>query len=98
MTFDPHHDIPTLEILSSRLPTARRWAAPRLGRTEAWLHKSWHRYLEFGAEGLYDLTRARHVVQRIPPELERTSLTIRRRLQAHATPATRYRLIGAPGG
>jgi putative transposase len=66
-----------------------------LSRTEAWLHKWWHRYLEFGTEGLYDLTRARQVVQRIPPELERTILSIRRRLQAHATPATRYRLIGA---
>ncbi len=55
-----------------------------LGHTEAWLHKWWHRYLEFGAEGLYDLTRARHVIQRIPPELERTILAIRRRLQAHA--------------
>jgi transposase InsO family protein len=66
-----------------------------LGRTEAWFHKWWRRYLEFGAEGLYDLTRARHVVQRIPPELERTILSIRRRLQAHATPATRYRLVGA---
>lgn len=53
------------------------------------------RYLEFGAAGLYDATRARHVVQRIPPELERTILSVRRRLQAHATPATRYRLIGA---
>ena len=39
-----------------------------LGRTEAWLHKWWRRYLEFGADGLYDLTRARHVVERIPPE------------------------------
>ena len=67
-----------------------------LGRTEAWLHKWWRRYLQLGSEGLFDLTRARHVVQRIPPELERTILSIRRRLQAHATPATRYRLIGAP--
>ena len=33
--------------------------------------------------------------QRIPPELERVILSIRRRLQAHATPATRYCLIGA---
>jgi putative transposase len=66
-----------------------------LGRTEAWLHKWWHRYLQLGTEGLFDLTRARHVVQRIPPELERTILSIRRRLQAHATPATRYCLIGA---
>jgi hypothetical protein len=35
------------------------------------------------------------VAQRIPRDLERTILSIRRRLQAHATPATCYRLIGA---
>jgi transposase InsO family protein len=66
-----------------------------LGRTEAWFHKWWRRYLELGADGLYDLTRARHVVQRISPELERAVLSVRRRLQAHAAPATRYSLIGA---
>ena len=67
-----------------------------LGRTEAWFHKWWRRYLEAGPEGLYDLTRANHhVAQRIPPELERAILSVRRRLQAHATPATRYSLIGA---
>src|SRR3954470_16732612 len=67
-----------------------------LGRSEFWFHKWWRRYLESGAEGLYDLTRDNHqVAQRIPPELERTILSIRRRLQAHATPATRYSLIGA---
>ena len=70
-----------------------------LGRTEAWFHKWWHRYLEAGPEGLYDRTRANHhVAQRIPPELERAILSIRRRLQAHATPATRYRLLGAGQG
>jgi hypothetical protein len=53
-------------------------------------------YLESGAEGLYDLTRANHqVAPRIPPKLERAILSIRRQLQAHATPATRYSLIGA---
>jgi transposase InsO family protein len=67
-----------------------------LSRTEAWFHKWWRRYLEAGPEGLYDLTRAHHhLAQRIPPELERAILSIRRRLQAHATPATRYCLIGA---
>src|SRR6516165_7244037 len=67
-----------------------------LGRSECWFHKWWRRYLESGAEGLYDLTRANHqVAQRIPPELERTILSTRRRLQAYATPATRYSLIGA---
>ncbi len=67
-----------------------------VGRSEVWFHKWWRRYLEAGPEGLYDLTRARHVAPRIDPALERAILSIRRRLQAHATPATRYRLIGAP--
>jgi putative transposase len=67
-----------------------------LGRSERWFHKWWRRYLESGAEGLYDLTHAtRHVAQRITPELERSILSIRRRLQARAAPATRYSLIGA---
>src|SRR5262249_54611526 len=67
-----------------------------VGRTEAGFHRWWRRYLEAGPDGLYDLTRANHqVARRIPPELERTILSIRRRLQAHATPATRYRLTGA---
>jgi putative transposase len=68
-----------------------------VGRSEVWFHKWWRRYLEAGPEGLYDLTHANHqVAQHIPPELERAILSIRRRLQAHATPATRYSLIGAP--
>src|SRR5499427_3806093 len=66
-----------------------------LGRSEFWFHKWWRRYLESGAEGLYDLTHANHpIAQRISPELERTILSIRRRLQAHASPATRYSLFG----
>src|SRR5512138_3070833 len=67
-----------------------------LGRSEFWFHKWWRRYSESGAEGLYDLTRANpQVAQRISPELERTILSIRRRLPAHAAPGTRYSLIGA---
>src|SRR5262245_37510004 len=67
-----------------------------VGRSEVWFRKWWGRYLEAGPEGLFDLTRANHhVAQRIPPELERAILSVRRRLQAHATPATRYCLIGA---
>jgi transposase InsO family protein len=67
-----------------------------LGRGETWFRKWWHRYLEAGPEGLYDWARANHhVAQRLPPELERAILSIRRRLQAHAAPATRYSLIGA---
>src|SRR5438093_586156 len=66
-----------------------------LGRTETRFHKGWRRYLESGVDGLFDRARARHIAQRIAPELERAILSIRRRLQAHASPATRYRLIGA---
>jgi hypothetical protein len=66
-----------------------------LGRSETWLHKWWRRYLQAGPEGLDDLRRARHhIAQQIPPESERAILSIRRRLQARATPATRYGLIG----
>src|SRR5215470_4636212 len=76
-------------------PVKRICAA--LGRCEAWFHRWWRRYLEAGPEGLYDLTRAsHHIARHISPELERAILTVRRRLQAHASPATRYRLIGAP--
>jgi transposase InsO family protein len=58
-----------------------------LGRGKAWFCKWW---------GRYDRTRANHhVARRIPPELERAILSVRRRLQAHASPATRYSLIGA---
>lgn len=66
-----------------------------VGRSEFWFHKWWRRYCQAGAEGLYDLTRATHRAQQISPELERAILSIRRRLQAHASPATRYSLIGA---
>jgi putative transposase len=67
-----------------------------LGRSQAWFHKWWRRYLDFGAEGLYDLTHANHhVALRIPPDLERAVLSIRRRLEAKTGPAARYRQIGA---
>jgi putative transposase len=74
-----------------------RYICQALGRSDFWFRKWWRRYLEAGAEGLYDLSHAtHHVAQRLAPELERAILSIRRRLQAHAAPATRYRLIGAP--
>ena len=73
-----------------------KYICSALGRCEAWFHRWWRRYLEAGPEGLYDRTRANHhVAQHISPELERAILSIRRRLQAHALPATRYSLIGA---
>jgi putative transposase len=72
-----------------------KYICATVGRSEPWFHKWWGRYLQSGPEGLYDLTRARHVAPRISPELERAILSVRRRLQAHAAPATRYSLVGA---
>ena len=67
-----------------------------LKRSETWFHKWWHRYLESGPEGLYDLTRGnRQIVNRTPPHIERAVISIRRRLAARATPQTRYSQIGA---
>jgi hypothetical protein len=67
-----------------------------LHRSVVWFHKWWRRYLALGVEGLFDLTHANHhVARRIPPELERTILSIRRRLEGHTGPGARYRLIGA---
>jgi transposase InsO family protein len=69
----------------------------RLKRSPRWFHKWWRRYLLEGPEGLYDLSHApRTVIDRIPPELERLIVSVRRRLAAHATPDTRYQRIGAP--
>src|SRR5215472_5012172 len=66
-----------------------------LARSAVWFRKGWRRYLERGAEGLFDLTRANHqVARRIPPELEETILAVRRRLEGHTGPGARYRLVG----
>jgi hypothetical protein len=67
-----------------------------VGRSDVYFHPWWSRYLEAGPEGLYDLAHANHhVAQCIPPALERPLCSFRRRLQAPATPATRYCLPGA---
>ena len=68
-----------------------------LRHSNAWVRKWWQRYLTAGGEGLYDLTRARHtIVNRTPMHIERAVVAIRRRLEARATPETRYAFIGAP--
>jgi hypothetical protein len=68
-----------------------------LKRSKPWFHQWWQRYLTLGPEGLYELTRANHhVARRTPPHIERAVLSVRRRLEARATPQTRYRQIGAP--
>jgi putative transposase len=67
-----------------------------LGRSREWFHTWWSRYIDFGPDGLFDLSHANHqIARRLAPELERTILSIRRRLEARTQPSTRYSLIGA---
>jgi putative transposase len=66
-----------------------------LGRSREWFHTWWRRYQAMGIAGLYDLTRANHQPPRIAPDLERSILSIRRRLESQQHPQTRYSLIGA---
>jgi transposase InsO family protein len=66
-----------------------------LERSREWFHTWWRRYQAMGAAGLYDVTRARQSAALISPELERTILTIRKRLESSYHPQTRYTLIGA---
>jgi transposase InsO family protein len=66
-----------------------------LGRSPDWFHSWWRRYRALGPNGLFDLTRANAQPRRIPPEVERSILNIRRRLTSQVHPGTRYSLIGA---
>jgi transposase InsO family protein len=66
-----------------------------LGRSREWFHTWWRRYQAMGVSGLYDQTRARHQPSRIAPDLERSILNIRRRLESQQHPQTRYSLVGA---
>jgi hypothetical protein len=66
-----------------------------LGRSRVWFHIWWRRYQALGVTGLFDLTRATHQPPRLAPDLERTILNIRRRLESQVHPQTRYSLIGA---
>lgn len=66
-----------------------------LERSREWFRIWWRRYQAMGTAGLYDLTRARQRTALISPEMERTILTIRKRLESTYHPQTRYALIGA---
>lgn len=66
-----------------------------LGRSHEWFHMGWRRYQALGAGGLFDLTRARHQPPQLSPDLERTIVNIRQRLESPLHPHTRYGLIGA---
>jgi putative transposase len=66
-----------------------------VGRSREWFHTWWRRYQTLGAAGLYDLTSARHQPPHISPDLERTIVNIRERLESPLHAHTRYGLIGA---
>jgi hypothetical protein len=54
-----------------------------LHRPPCWFHRLWNGYLEFGPFGHFEFSHAAHqVASRMPPELERTIVAIRRRLEA----------------
>lgn len=61
------------------------------------LYKWWARYEPDDEESLHDGARAPHRIwNRTSPQLERMVVQVRQRLVAHATPRTRYTLVGAP--
>ena len=67
-----------------------------VNRSVPWFHKWWRRYMDAGASGLYDTTRARRqITNRTPPHIERAIISIRKRLAKRATTETRYGLVGA---
>jgi len=66
-----------------------------VGHPTSWFHMWWRRYRALGPNGLFDLTRANVQPRRISPDLERTIVSIRRRLASQTHPGTRYSLIGA---
>jgi putative transposase len=66
-----------------------------LGRSREWFYIWWRRYQAMGPGGLFDLSHARQRLPQLSPELERTILNIRRRLESPLHPLTRYDLIGS---
>lgn len=66
-----------------------------LRRSRDWFHTWWRRYRVLGVGGLFDLTPVNHQPPRLAPELERTIISIRQRLESPRHPQTRYGLIGA---
>lgn len=73
------------------------WICRRLERSREWFYKWWERYLDIGAAGLREQSRAPKTSQRIwPPEMRQAILEIRDRLARRRGPRERYRLAGAP--
>jgi transposase InsO family protein len=66
-----------------------------LHRSRDWFHRWWRRYRAKGPAGLFELTRINHHPRRLAPDVERTILAIRQRIESQTHPGTRYSLIGA---
>src|SRR5260370_11451911 len=76
-----------------------------LHRSRDWFHRWWSSYTcptsrasagrDKGPEGLFELTHINHHPRRLAPEIERTILAIRQRIESQTHPGTRYSLIGA---
>ena len=66
-----------------------------LHRSRDWFHRWWRRYRAKGPAGLFELTRINHHPRCLAPDVERTILAIRQRIESQTHPGTRYNLIGA---
>jgi len=68
-----------------------------LQRSPSWFQKWWQRYLQEGAQGLYDRSHAPFcVANRTDPTLQKAVVQIRQRLQDRQSAEGCYSLIGAP--
>ncbi len=69
----------------------------KIGHCKSWFYKWWQRYLEQGANGLKDASRApKSSPHQIADEVRQAILKIRDRLTKRGGPKARYRLAGAP--
>jgi hypothetical protein len=69
----------------------------QLKRSREWFYIWWHRYQDYGADGLRDQTRKPKVSPRaITEEIRAAILSIRDRLTRRRGAQARYRLTGAP--
>jgi putative transposase len=72
------------------------WICSRLERSREWFYKWWDRYLEEGAAGLRDRSRApRTGHSKLPNEIRQAILETRDQLMRRHGPRARYRLAGA---
>jgi putative transposase len=86
------------EAIRRKLGGARRKAICQdLDRSTSWFDKWWAEYRQNPQTDFADRSRTPHTSpDETPPEVVQTIVSLRKTLEAAATPETRYGLIGAP--